>query len=63
MSAASAKNQAARALRLTEVDNIVVAVQSLTMGQSVQDVMEKERVPRGYKMAMQAIARVAPVVT
>ena len=58
----STKENAARALRLTEADNIVVAIDSLPPGQPVFGVAPKERVPRGHKMAIQAIGMGAPVV-
>jgi altronate hydrolase len=58
----STKDHAARALRLTETDNIVVAIDTLSPGQPVFGVAPKERVPRGHKMAVQAIAMGAPVV-
>ncbi len=58
----STKDQDARALRLTQADNIVVAIDALSPGQRVNGVVPKERVPRGHKMAVEAIAANAPVV-
>ena len=46
----------------TEVDNIVVAIDSLPIGQPALGVAPDERVRRGHKMAVQAIARDAPMV-
>ena len=62
MSTTSSKDQAARALRLTEADNIVVAIDALPLGQPVFGVLPTQRVPRGHKMAIQAIAKDSPVV-
>ena len=62
MSASSTPDLVARALRLTQDDNIVIAIDSLTAGQPVLGVAPTERVPRGHKMAIQPIAKGAPVV-
>ena len=62
MSATSHMDQTARALRLTETDNIVVAIDGLSAGLPVLGVAPTERVPRGHKMAVQAISKDAPVV-
>jgi altronate hydrolase len=62
MSTPPTTDQTVRALRLTEADNIVVAIDALTPGEPVFGILPKERVPRGHKMAVVAIARDAPVV-
>ena len=62
MSTTPTKDQTARALRLTEADNIVVAIDALTPGARVFGITPKERVPRGHKMAIVAIARDAAIV-
>jgi altronate hydrolase len=62
MSSQPTKDQTARALRLTEVDNIVVAIDALTPGFSVFGITPRERVPRGHKMAILPIAREAAIV-
>jgi altronate hydrolase len=62
MSTTSSKDQLARALRLTEADNVVVAIDALPLGQPVFGVLPTQRVPRGHKMAIQAIAKDSPVV-
>jgi altronate hydrolase len=49
------QDQTSRALRLTEEDNIVVAIDALTPDAPVFGVTPKERVPRGHKMAVVAI--------
>lgn len=59
---APTKDQDARVLYLTEADKIVVAVDALSPGQRVYGVVPKERVPRGHKRAVEAIAANAPVV-
>ncbi|MCU0906516.1 MAG: altronate dehydratase family protein [Rhodobacteraceae bacterium] len=62
MSATPTKDQTARALQLTDGDNIVVAIDALTPADPVFGIAPKERVPRGHKMAIAAIARDAAVV-
>jgi altronate hydrolase len=62
MPISSTQDQTARALRLTEADNIVVAIDALAPGVPVFGIMPTERVPRGHKMALQAIPKDAAVV-
>ena len=62
MSTKATTDQTARALRLTDADNIVVAIDALTPGEPVFGITPKERVPRGHKMAVLAIAKDAAVV-
>lgn len=52
----------ARALRLTQADNIVIAIDALQAGSSVLGVSPRQRVPRGHKMALVDIPRGAAVV-
>lgn len=52
----------ARYIKLTETDNIIVAVEPITLGESVAEVTARERIPRGHKMALQAIANGTPIV-
>lgn len=62
MSTTPTTDPTARALRLTEADNIVVAIDALIPDAQVFGITPKERVPRGHKMAVVAIAKDAPVV-
>ena len=50
-----------RALRLNEADNIIVAVDAFAPGFVYQNATASERVPRGHKMAILAIAAGEPV--
>lgn len=52
----------ARYIKLTETDNIIVAVEPIAPGESVAEVAARERIPRGHKMALQAIANGTPIV-
>jgi altronate hydrolase len=62
MADTSTTDLATRALRLTDIDNIAIAIDALGAGQPVFGIMPKERVPRGHKMALQAIAKDAAIV-
>jgi altronate hydrolase len=62
MSTSPTTDRTARALRLTEADNIVVAIEPLAAGEPVFGVTPKERVPRGHKMAVAAIEKHAAVI-
>src|ERR1700724_3298697 len=50
-----------RAIRLSPDDNVVVAADVIAPGASVAGVDARERVPRGHKMAVAAIAENEPV--
>jgi arabinonate dehydratase len=50
-----------RTVRLSADDNVVVAVDPIATGTVVADATARERVPRGHKMAVAAIAANAPV--
>ena len=52
---------AARALRLNAADNIVVAIDQIEAGATVEGITARQRVPRGHKMATAAIPAGAPV--
>ncbi|MFC3722413.1 UxaA family hydrolase [Neoaquamicrobium sediminum] len=52
----------ARALRLTDADNIVVAIEPFSAGDTIVGVTASQRVPRGHKMAVEAIPRDAAVI-
>ncbi len=52
----------ARFIKLTNADNIVLAVDPFNPGDQAEAVAAKVRVPRGHKMAIQPIAEGAPVV-
>lgn len=52
----------ARALRLTDGDNIVVAVEPFKQGETANGVEAVQRIPRGHKMAIEPIARDGAVV-
>ncbi|QCK87294.1 altronate dehydratase [Phreatobacter aquaticus] len=51
-----------RFIRLATGDNVVVAVDTIDAGKRVDGVSATARVPKGHKMAMQPIAKDAPVV-
>jgi altronate hydrolase len=51
-----------RFIRLATGDNVVVAVDTIDAGKRIDGVAATARVPKGHKMAMQPIARGAPVV-
>ena len=51
-----------RTLRLNAKDNLVVAVDAIEIGASVEGVAATARVPRGHKMATVKIAKGAPVL-
>jgi altronate hydrolase len=51
-----------RTLRLNAKDNLVVAVDVIELGARVENVVATARVPRGHKMAMEKIAKSAPVL-
>ena len=50
-----------RTIRLSPDDNVVIAVDQITPGATVAGVAAGERVPRGHKMAIVAIAEGEPV--
>jgi arabinonate dehydratase len=50
-----------RTLRLSDEDNVVVAIDQITVGTTANGIVARERVPRGHKMAIAAIAENAPV--
>ena len=50
-----------RTLRLSDKDNVVVAIDQVTAGTTANGIVARERVPRGHKMAIAAIAENAPV--
>jgi len=52
---------APRVLRLHNADNVLVAVDQIAQGASVQGVAALERIPRGHKMASARIAAGEPV--
>ena len=51
-----------RFIRLATGDNVVVAVDTIDAGKRIDGVAATARVPKGHKMAMQPIAKDAPVV-
>src|SRR6185312_17517366 len=50
-----------RTLRLSDRDNVVVAIDQIVAGANAAGIAARERVPRGHKMATVAIAQDAPV--
>src|SRR6476469_7382212 len=50
-----------RVIRLSQDDNVVVAVDPIPSGSAAADVTARERIPRGHKMAVAAIPVDAPV--
>jgi len=50
-----------RFIRLAPVDNVVVAVDQIAAGSEVAGAIARERVPRGHKMAVAAVAPNEPV--
>ena len=50
-----------RTLRLSDKDNVVVAIDQITAGTTANGIVARERVPRGHKMAIAAIAENAPM--
>jgi altronate hydrolase len=52
----------ARTIRLTDADNIVLAIDALSAGDQVSTVTATQRVPRGHKMALQPIGKDAAIV-
>lgn len=56
MSPSDTRTLAARALLLTDADNVAVALDGLDAGVAVQGVTSLQRIPRGHKMAVRAIA-------
>ena len=50
-----------RTVRLSPEDNVLVAIDQLSPGAVAADVVVRERVPRGHKMAIAAIAEGEPV--
>lgn len=51
-----------RTIRLNPADNVVVAIDQLTVGDSVLGIVANAKVPRGHKIATAAIAHGNPVV-
>lgn len=51
-----------RTLRLNAKDNLIVAVDALDIGRSIDGVTASARIPRGHKMATAKIAKGAPVL-
>ncbi len=51
-----------RVLRLTETDNIVVAIEAIAAGETAHGISARERVPRGHKMAIEPISKDAAIV-
>jgi altronate hydrolase len=51
----------ARTIRLSAEDNVVVAVDAIAANMAVAGTTARERVPRGHKMAIAAIAPNSPV--
>src|SRR6516164_10013868 len=52
---------APRTIRLSPEDNVVVAVDQISVGAVAAGVTARERVPRGHKMAIAAIGEGRPV--
>ena len=52
----------ARYIRLTDADNIVLAIDGLNPGDQAHGVAVGQRIPRGHKMAVSPIAKDAPIV-
>ncbi|WP_372424310.1 UxaA family hydrolase [Salinarimonas chemoclinalis] len=52
----------ARIIKLSDSDNIVLAVEPLAAGETVDGIAVRTRVPRGHKMAARPIAADEPVV-
>ena len=50
------------AIRLDETDNVATAVRALEAGEDVLGILASERIPRGHKVALRAIAAGEPVV-
>ncbi|MGH1417913.1 MAG: UxaA family hydrolase [Hyphomicrobiaceae bacterium] len=55
-------NKAPRSLRLHENDNVIVAIDGLMPGMTVQNIETTTRVMRGHKMASLKIEKGAPVI-
>jgi altronate hydrolase len=51
-----------RALRLTDADNIIVAIEAISPGEIAGGISAAQRVPRGHKMAIEPIVRDAAIV-
>ena len=49
-----------RTVRLSDADNVVVAVDPIAVGDPVHGIQARERVPRGHKMATARIEAGAP---
>ena len=52
----------ARFIKLSDADNILLAVDSANAGDKAAEVIAKERIPRGHKMAVRHIAADEPIV-
>ncbi|MEO3998840.1 altronate dehydratase family protein [Mesorhizobium sp. CAU 1732] len=52
----------ARYIKLTDADNIVLAIDGLNPGDQAHAVAVGQRIPRGHKMAVAPIAKDAPIV-
>ena len=52
----------ARALRLSDTDNIVVAIEPFRVGDGAEGVAALQRIPRGHKMAVAAIPKDVAIV-
>ncbi|GGG33151.1 UxaA family hydrolase [Chelatococcus composti] len=51
-----------RTLRLNAADNVIVAVDALEPGTSVEGVTATQRVPRGHKLAVAPVAQGEPII-
>ncbi len=58
----STTTTAPRTLRLHAKDNLIVAVDALDVGRTIDGVTASARIPRGHKMAMVKITKGAPVL-
>ena len=54
-------SQEPRTIRLHPADDVLVAVDALGPGASVQGIVVRERIPRGHKFSAAPIASGAPV--
>lgn len=52
----------ARFVKLTDTDNIIVAIDPFAPEEQIAEVKARERIPRGHKMAIVAIAKDAPII-
>jgi altronate hydrolase len=54
-------SQQPRTLRLSELDNVVAAVDTVEVGQTSSGLVANQRIPKGHKMAARRIAKGEPI--